>query len=163
LKEVLMKWITHQSGALALALLFKADPALTAGMIAGAVAPDMAEHALSRGNRRIFLRIHRGILHWFGLYAGALVAIPLLPLSPAEQQAGAGLALGALSHLALDALNPTGVPLLPFRRTPRARVNLVSTGSPGEYLLLAALLALIGFCGYQLDPAWFKRLARLAG
>lgn len=153
-----MKWITHQAGALAAAVWFQADAALSAGMVFGAVLPDLIEQTVSRGNKAMFLRIHRGVLHWFGLYALALLAVPMLPLGPGQRALAAGAALGALSHLIMDGLNPTGVPLLPFRRNPRLRVNLLSTGSVGEWCLLAGLLGLIALGGYNLDPSWLRRL-----
>ena len=153
-----MKWITHQAGALTAAVWFQADALLSAGMVFGAVLPDLIEQTVSRGNKAMFLRIHRGFLHWFGVYALALLAVPLLPFAPGERALIAGAALGALSHLLMDGLNPTGVPLLPFRRNPRLRVNLVSTGSVGEWCLLAGLFALLAFGGYKLDASWLRRL-----
>ena len=144
-----MKWVTHQAGALAAAFLCKAGPLVSAAMVLGAVLPDLIEQCLSRGNRRLFLAIHRGFFHWFGLYAAGLLAAVCLPLPPREQAAVAGLMLGALSHIALDALNPGGVPLLPLRDRPRLRLPLLSTGSLREWIFLAGLLALIVFGGYR--------------
>ncbi len=158
-----MKWITHQAGALALAVWFQADPLTTAGMLGGAVLPDLAEQTISRGNRKLFWRIHRGVLHWFGLYVALLLAAGAAPLPPTQRAALAGLALGALSHLLMDGLNPTGVPLLPFRERPRLRWNLVATGSPGEWCLLAGLIGLLALGGYTFGPQWTDRLLRFAG
>jgi inner membrane protein len=156
-----MKWMTHQAGALAAALAFQADPALSAGMVLGAVLPDLAEQILSRGNRKLFFRIHRGFLHWFGLYVSALVLIQGLSLPPSSLLLADGVLLGACSHLVLDGLNPSGVPLFPFRRHPRLCLNLVATGSPGEWFFLAGFLAVIGLAGYRLDPSWLRRLESL--
>ena len=153
-----MKWVTHQAGALAAALWFKADASLVAGLICGAVLPDLIEHVVSRGNKSMFQRIHRGFLHWFGLYALILAAALVLPLQSGERDLAVGAALGAISHLILDGLNPSGVPLLPFSRKPRLGADLVATGSLGEYCLLAVLLALLCLGGYQLDASWLKRL-----
>jgi len=155
-----MKWVTHQAGALAAALLCKTEPLVSAAMVLGAVLPDAIEHGVSRGNRQLFLAIHRGFFHWFGLYAAGLLAVACLPLSPREQAAAAGLLIGALSHIALDALNPSGVPLLPLRDRPRLRLPLVSTGSLREWIFLAGLLALIVLGGYRLDERWFRKLAK---
>ena len=154
-----MKWITHQAGALTAALWFKADTTLCAGLVFGAVLPDLIEYAISRGDKSIFMRIHRGFWHWFGLYALALAAALALPLPPRERTLAVGAALGAISHLVMDGLNPSGVPLLPFCREPRLRAKLVATGSLGEYCLLAGLLALIALGGYSLDESWLRRLA----
>ena len=154
-----MKWITHQAGALAAGVWFQAGTTLCASLVFGAVLPDLIEHAVSRGNKAVFLRIHRGFLHWFGLYALALAAALALPLSPEEQTLAVGSLLGAISHLILDGLNPSGVPLLPFRRKPRLAANLVATGSLGEYCLLAVLLVLIALGAYRSDASWLQRLA----
>lgn len=52
------------------------------------------------------------------------------------------LCAGALCHTALDALNPSGIPLVPFRNTPRLRLSLVRTGSWLDYLMGAVFLAI---------------------
>ena len=158
-----MKWITHQAGALAAALCFKAEPLVFAGMALGAVLPDLIEQGVSRRNRRLFLAIHRGFFHWFGLYAAGLAAAAILPLAAHERAAAAGLMLGALSHIALDALNPSGVPVLPLRDRPRLKLPLISTGSLREWLFLAGLLTLIALGGYRLDARWFRKLAHFFG
>ena len=155
-----MKWVTHQAGALAAALVCQAEPLVSAAMVLGAVLPDSIEHGVSRGNRRLFLAIHRGVFHWFGLYAAGLLAAACLPLPPREQTAAAGLMIGALSHIVLDALNPSGVPLLPLRDRPRLKLPLISTGSLREWIFLAGLLALAVLGGYRLDERWFKKLAQ---
>jgi inner membrane protein len=154
-----MKWVTHQTGALAVALCFKTEPLVSVAMVLGAVLPDAIELGVSRGNTRLFFAIHRGFFHWFGLYAAGLLAALCLPLPPREKAAVAGLTLGALSHIALDALNPGGVPLLPLRDRPRLRLPLVATGSLREWIFLAGLLALAALGGYQLDARWLKKLA----
>ena len=158
-----MKWVTHQAGALAVAFWFKADPLVSAGMILGAVLPDLIEQGVSRGNTRLFLAIHRGVFHWFGLYAAGLLAVVCLPLAPHARAAAAGLMFGALSHIALDALNPSGVPVLPMRDRPRLKLPLVSTGSVREWIFLGGLLALIALGGYRLDARWFRKLAHFFG
>ena len=154
-----MKWLTHQAGALAGALAFQADPGLSAGMVLGAVLPDLAEQVLSLGNKKLFFRIHRGFLHWFGLYL--LLFVPAQGLPPSSRLAAEGVLLGACSHLLLDGLNPSGIPLFPFRRNPRLGIKLVATGSPGEWCFLAGFLLVIGLVGYSLDPSWLRRLESL--
>ncbi|MDR0238753.1 MAG: metal-dependent hydrolase [Deltaproteobacteria bacterium] len=158
-----MKWITHQAGALAAALWFKAEPLVSACMVLGAVLPDIIEQGISRRNARLFLAIHRGFFHWFGLYAAGLLAAICLPLASHEKMAAVGLMLGALSHIALDALNPSGVPALPLHDRPRLKLPLVSTGSLGEWGILAGLLTLIALGGYRLDARWLKKLAHFFG
>ena len=155
-----MKWITHQAGALAAAVWFQVDTVTGVAMVGGAVLPDFAEQVICRGNQKLFWRIHRGILHWFGIYALLLAAAGLVP-DPGVRMMLAGLALGAISHLLMDALNPTGVPLVPFRERPRLKYPLVSTGSAGEYGVLAVLAAVIVFGVYRLKPDWLSQIGRL--
>lgn len=155
-----MKWVTHQAAALAAGLCAQADAALCAAMVGGAIVPDMVEQIVARGDRAVFARIHRGIFHWFGLYAAAFVLACTLDLPPTQRTLIAGLALGALSHLILDGLNPTGVPLTPFRREPRLRLGVLATGSAAEYVLLMGLFALIALAGYRLEASWLRRAAQ---
>lgn len=56
-----------------------------------------------------------------------------------------GIALGALSHILLDALNPSGVPLSPLGGQPRLRLARIPTGSLLEMLFLAAALGLLAW------------------
>lgn len=140
-----MKWMTHQSAALALGLWSRGEPLVVAAMVVGAVLPDALEQAISFGNKKMFFRIHRGVLHWFGWYL-ALAVLGLFVGQTQAMQGVMGLAFGALSHLLLDALNPTGVPLLPFRDKPRLRFASIKTGSAGEWglcLLLVLVMALL--------------------
>jgi len=158
-----VKWVTHQAGALAAALWCKAGLLVMAGMVLGAVLPDWIELAVTRKKARLFLAIHRGFFHWFGLYAAGLLAASSLPLGAHEQALATGLMLGALSHIALDALNPSGVPLLPFGKRPRLKLALISTGSLGEWVFLAGIVVLLALGGYQLGIQGFKKLAQSFG
>lgn len=124
-----------------------ADPqALTAAAL-GALLPDI-DHPQSWAGRR--LRIvsvplsalvgHRGITHSLVAVIAALAALAVL----GSTYAAAPVAVGYLSHLAADALTPSGVPLLwPSRR--RFTVNLCSTGSLTEVALVAAVAVLAGW------------------
>ena len=153
-----MKWMTHQAGALALALLLDSNPATSAGMIIGAVLPDAVEQAVSFKNRRLFFAIHRGFFHWFGLYLACLLLVELAAPTLQAKALAMGLVFGALSHLALDALNPSGIPLLPLASKPRLKLSLVSTGSPGEWIFFAGLLCVIALCGYRADGDLLAKL-----
>ena len=133
---VCMRWITHQSAALALALWSRSEPLTAAAMVAGAVLPDALEHAFALGNRKAFYRMHRRTVHWFGWYV-LCVALGAALLHGAMAQVAVGLGFGALSHLFLDALNPTGVPVLPFSYTPRVSVAGIRTGSAAEWVFCA--------------------------
>lgn len=152
-----MKWVTHQAGALAIAVWFQADVLQLAAMVLGSLVPDLIEQVLSGRNRMLFFKIHRGLFHWFGLYLCLFAVSFSLPRGTERILLG-GVAVGALSHLLLDALNPGGVPMLPLRKNPRLRMPLVSTGSVGEWVFLAGLLGLVVVGGYSLESSWWWRL-----
>lgn len=138
-----MKWITHQTVAVAAAIALGMHPAAVGTALAGAVLPDVIDQRVSRMSRnpqRRFNQIHRGASHWFGWYAALLAGALILPLPPLQAALGAGLGFGALSHVALDMLTPSGVPLHPFSRKNKFSLKLCSTGSLGEYIFLAASL-----------------------
>jgi inner membrane protein len=92
---------------------------------------------------------HRTLLHSLkGLAGIALAASLLLPF--ADWRAALAIIAGYASHLALDACNPGGIPLLypdrkKFYLLPRKW--RIATGSPSEELVFAlfALLALLFF------------------
>ena len=147
-----MRWFTHKSVALAGAAWLGVGLPGLAGVAAGSILPDSLDMALAGRDRRRFQRIHRGFTHWGGWYIGLFFIVPLLRLRPVMPAGtadiavdfGLGLALGALSHVLLDSLNPSGVPLFPLRKKPRLSLNLVSTGSWGELVFLFAALGLLG-------------------
>ena len=78
--------------------------------------------------------------HWFGWWLALFLVAGLLPLPPHWRAVVLGVGFGALSHIVLDMLNPTGVPLHPVSRKNRFSLRLCSTGSVGEYVFLAAML-----------------------
>lgn len=146
-----MKWITHQATAVAAALALHLPAAGVAAACAGAVLPDMLDQRMAglaptrRGRQRIFNAVHRGITHWFGWWLGLCVAAFVLPaaeLGPIGRDVLLGLGFGGLSHVALDMLTPSGVPLTPFSRRNRVSLRLCSTGSLGEYCFLACVVGL---------------------
>ena len=161
-----MKWTTHKAVAVAGALLFEPGITAVAAAVFGSILPDMIDTLRAGGDRQRWARLHRQSSHWFGWYAILVIlALPLqrillnigwdmaafLPLNWIPYIASntgtavLWIGLGALSHIALDALNPKGVPLLPFgRRYPRAGCNLVRTGTWRESVFLACALLLIG-------------------
>lgn len=101
---------------------------------------------------------HRQQTH--SLFAAALASIAAAFLTaPFDARAAAAVGLGALtgylSHLALDALNPTGMPLLwPFsRRRWRLPCPAFPVGGLGEALLSVALLAACVYFGRRLLAA----------
>lgn len=177
-----MKWFTHQSLAVGAALVLHMPPVGVAGVVLGSVLPDVVDQRLARltpNPQKTFNRIHRGASHWFGWYAlllllallwpllvdaGMAPALPRLPGLPARSAAQvpgllAGVAFGALLHVALDMLTPSGVPLHPFSRQNKLSLKLCSTGSLGEYVFLAVGLAAIALAGHDRLP----ELARAVG
>lgn len=165
-----MKWITHQTGAVigALALALPL-PAVIASAF-GAVAPDVIDQQISglastrKKKQKLFNRLHRGASHWFGWWLGLLLISFALPWPPLLRDVAIGLALGVLSHVMLDLLTPRGVPLLPFTQKFRVAVPVCSTGKPGEYLFLFAMLAIGWFClqdsllhAIQALPGYFQQ------
>lgn len=174
-----MRWITHTSVTVAAGLLFHPSVPFTAGLAAGSVLPDVVDRVLSGGNQQIWRRIHRGSSHWLGWYVllaavsftvgpdmnegvrglfmqlkGILPREVMRELGRALQNGPMdsillGLGLGGIAHIALDALNPSGVPLLPFSMKPRFGLGLVSTGTFGEYVFLGISLLLLGGKGVE--------------
>ncbi len=138
-----MKWMTHQAAAVGMALVLHLPVEGVLASCFGAVLPDMLDQRASRMTRnpqRTFNRIHRGVTHWFGWWLALFLVAGLLPLPPHGRAVVLGVGFGALSHIVLDMLNPTGVPLHPFSRKNRFSLRLCSTGSVGEYVFLAAML-----------------------
>lgn len=138
-----MKWITHQTAAVGMALVLHLPPAGVLASCLGAVLPDMLDQRaarLTRNPQRTFNRIHRGVTHWFGWWLAIFLGAALLPAPPSVRALVLGLGFGGLSHIVLDMLNPSGVPLLPFSRKSRLALRVCSTGSVGEYVFLAAML-----------------------
>ncbi len=140
--------------------LAPAEPQALAAAALGALLPDI-DHPRSWAGRRLraisvplsLLVGHRGVTHSLLAVAGALAVLALLGTGFAT----APVAVGYLSHLAADALTPSGVPLLwPSRR--RFSLNLVETGSTAEIGLVAALAVVAGLAS-GIDPtaiAWPK-------
>ena len=154
------------------------------GVLLGSVLPDAVDMAIARKNRSLFQRIHRGTTHWPGWYVLLLIGVQLgLPderglsrlVEPLFASAGqalaaqsalfgvaavTGIALGALSHLLLDAFNPTGIPISPFGGKPRLILARIPTGTLGElgFLLLAHL-----FFVFRIPAVrdWFESLLRV--
>ncbi len=122
-----------------------------AAAAAGALLPDI-DHPSSWLGRRVWVvskplsRLigHRGLTHSLLAVAGGLMLLDAL--RPGRMLAGLvePLAVGYLSHLAMDALTPAGVPLLwPWRQ--RFGVALCSSGGAMEMLVVAAILAAAGW------------------
>lgn len=138
-----------------------ADPqALTAAAL-GALLPDIDHPGSWAGRKLRFISIplsmvvgHRGVTHSALAVIGCLAVLIAMGLG----WTAAPIAVGYLSHLAADALTPSGVPLLwPNRQ--RFSLNLCKTGSVVEILLVAALVAAGGWAaGVDLGHIRWPRL-----
>ena len=160
-----MRWPTHHVFGLGAALFFHLPPQGLALALLGSVLPDLLDQlwaslgsCFRSGRQRAFAAIHRGSSHWLGLW---LLPFFMENSCPAWLlEALCALALGALSHLLLDALTPRGIPLLPFFSRPRLAIPLCRTGSAREAVFF--LLCCLGL-GFLLWRAWPEYLALLAG
>lgn len=144
-QRTVMKWMTHQTAAVGTALLLHLPLEGVLAACLGAVLPDMLDQQaarLSRNPQRAFNRLHRGATHWFGWWLALFLGASLLPVSPHWRAVALGLGFGGLSHVLLDMLTPSGVPLQPFSRQHKFSLKLCSTGSLGEYVFLAGMVIL---------------------
>lgn len=148
-----MLWRTHFAGGVlagtGTALLFHSDPFLFAGVAGFAsLLPDLDSPKSKLGGRvfpvsaALSLTVgHRGPLHsLLGAAlacAGSFFVLKVLHLDPLLLCA---VAVGYVSHLLLDGLNPQGVPLLwPCKK--RLRVPLCQTGGWFERMAFYPLAA----------------------
>lgn len=117
----------------------------------GALLPDI-DHPSSWIGRRLWpvsrplsmVLGHRGLTHSLLAVIGGLAVLALMEPARGLARLAEPLALGYLSHLAADALTPSGVPLLwPWRQ--RFGIGLCSTGGVMEWLVVAATAAAVGW------------------
>lgn len=157
-----MRWITHTSLAVACGAALSLSPAALVGVTLGSVLPDRIDMLVAGRNKSVFQRIHRETSHWAGWYLLLIIGAQLfdghlegvrnafdlarwgIPVNLPVAEALSGVGLGALSHVLLDALNPSGVPLSPLGGKPRVALNLVSTGTWKEFVFLATSLLVLG-------------------
>jgi len=145
-----MKWITHQTVAIGTGISLNFTPEIVGSMAFGAILPDIIDMQIAgKGpfQRKIFNKIHRGFSHWFGWYFIIISFSLLYPLANYEKFLLMGCALGALTHIFLDMLTPSGIPLTPSikankKKNARISLNLCSTGSFKEYIFLLCAIAL---------------------
>lgn len=122
--------------------------AIAAGCVFGASLPDQTElvFGYSAMNERLSVLRHRGITHTPWLW----IALALVGAFVRPDWGGliSGLALGAILHIMLDAMSPSGVPLLPGRarwsighlRSGR-NAYVYRTGTAGEFRVLIPIVA----------------------
>lgn len=149
---------THLAGGLATAAgaCLLAKPELGTGIIwvagcaFGSLLPDI-DHKSSTLGQKVkpvsavigTVAGHRNFFHWFLPYL--ILAVILHFAAPQADNIAFAVFLGVLSHLVLDALNPSGVPLLPGHRVHLLRIH---TGSGvdkaiGSLLYLFACIGLV--------------------
>lgn len=142
-----MRWVTHQAGAFVSAFALAMPLVSVGAAIAGSVFPDVIDRNLSnlastrRGRQRVFNQTHRGSSHWAGWWLGLFLLLLALPLPALPRDMAIGFVFGALSHIFMDFLTTRGVPISPFSRKNNISCRICSTGSFGEYVILAAIIA----------------------
>lgn len=157
-----MKWVTHQSLAVAAACVLNMPLEGVLAVWAGSILPDLMEQRFTRlfGNRqKAFNRIHRGWTHWFGVWLLFFIRDPSHPLPPLIGNILFGLGMGGLSHVLLDMCTPAGVPMLPWSREKKLSLKICRTGGMGEYTFLAIGLLMLG-CALPDVRQIFVRLAQ---
>lgn len=149
-----MRGGTHALAGVIVGLLIISSPDLipsAAGAAAGALgalAPDL-DHPRAALSRRVGplglpFRVfaHRGALH--SAAAAALLLVAALAVAGELQQFALVAAAGYASHIVLDGLTVSGVPLLwPSAR--RFRLLRIRTGTTGEKIVLWLLVALLAY------------------
>lgn len=143
-----MKWITHQTAGVGAALALHLPLEGVVAACLGAILPDKLDQAIakrSRNPQRTFNQIHRSTTHWFGWWVAILLVACSHLVPPHWQPALLGIGLGGISHVVLDMLTPSGIPLHPFSRKNKLSFKVCSTGSVGEYVFLGVMLVLLGF------------------
>ena len=136
-----MKWHTHRLIGVSVAAFSGAGAVGALLSYIGSTLPDLVEGRppsesgwFFRSKMRNWRKSHRGASHWFGWYVAlALIAYHYHPVL-------AWIGIGAITHLAADALTPMGVPALPFSKKHMMSLSLFSTGSAGEYVFFLCLL-----------------------
>ena len=141
-----MRWLTHQSCAVGIALCSHMSWIGVCAAFFGGILPDIFDQKMAKacsvtkkGQQRVFGQVHRGISHWFGLYVLLILALDRYMFQASVHAIILGLAIGALSHVLLDMLTPKGVPLLPLSKKWRLAIPVCSTGSVREYMFLVTL------------------------
>ena len=152
------------------------NPAALAGVGLGSVLPDRIDMFVAGKDKRLFQRIHRETSHWAGWFFLLLIGAQLfagqldawrglarsvgLPAGLIVSDLLSGVALGALSHILLDALNPSGVPVSPLGGKPRVALKLLSTGTWQETVFLAVSLMALGALGWHKVEPLLRQLAK---
>ncbi len=153
--EVTLTGKTHLVGALlaSTVLSFGLDPVGTMAFVAtaaiGCKVPDL-DRVINSGPS------HRSLPHSLGIAGGAVVALALFAAALPDANTfliTSGFAVGYLSHLLLDALTPSKIPLL-LPGGPRFGIGIIPTGSLREgacfFLLTLLLVGVLVLRGLQI-------------
>lgn len=158
-----MKYLTHVLGGVALtsaaclaapSLLGPATPTAVAVGVVGSLLPDIDHPQSTIANLSLFSKVlsksmslatgHRGLCHSLVFIAVTSILFHRFALTLHESLTAyctIWLALGMLSHLLLDMLNPSGVKLFwPVGK--KRHIIGMKTGSTGERIVAIILLAL---------------------
>jgi len=124
-----MTWLTHTYFAGTTAHILGLDPTLA---VLGSTAPDWSEDLFG-------IREHRGPTHWVIIWFFALSLSFLLFLANTKgSQLLLSFTYGGATHIFLDALTISGVPLYGRQRI---RIGgLIRTAKPSEWLFLGLLI-----------------------
>ena len=127
-----MTWITHTTFAYFTSELFGLSPLA----VLGSTAPDWTEDLFG-------IKEHRGRTHYVVLWFTAFIITLSLYLATKNTLLFHALSFtyGGLTHLLLDSLTVSGVPLGAYKTRVRI-VGLVRTGKLSEWVFLACLLIL---------------------
>ena len=130
-----MTWLTHGTFAYLTASLLGINPYIA---VVGSTAPDWLEDTLG-------VKEHRGPTHYLILWVGAfLLSLLLVGIKPVHTFGVQLLAFtyGGLTHLLLDALTVSGIPLGVGKT--RIRIGgLIRTGKLSEWVFLALTFAVL--------------------
>jgi membrane-bound metal-dependent hydrolase YbcI (DUF457 family) len=124
-----MTWPTHTFFAGTTAHILGLNPAIA---MLGSTAPDWTEDLFG-------INEHRGVTHYLVIWFFALMISFMLFLSHADYSLELlSFTYGGMTHLFLDALTKTGVPLY---KGQRIRIGgLITTGKLSEWIFLALLI-----------------------
>lgn len=134
----------HLAGGLLAGAAFAPMP-MIAFCAVGSVLPDRLDGMQAKpGDKDSFFAVHRGWSHNLGLWLGIAIACQLAkqeipPDFLFTLSAAFWVCVGVLTHLCLDILNPTGIPIVPLVKN-RLSLARIRTGSAFDYLIGAALL-----------------------
>ena len=137
-----MKWITHQTAGVGAALALHLPLEGVVAACLGAILPDKLDQAIakrSRNPQRTFNQIHRGTTHWFGWWVAILLVACSHLVPPHWQPALLGIGLGGISHVVLDMLTPSGIPLHPFSRKNKLSFKVCSTGNEATGVAVSSM------------------------